>query len=245
MSNVDCAGKCGTRKEASSRGCFSRRAPSQFCPSTSPMSRCWRSASSSCATAVLAAAVRPRPSLPLSSLLASRRNASSSSSSSSSSHDSTAHESEVYPEEGASLTTISLGTSLNIQITGFNAPFWTKIAVSGILLTLAIRLSPSDVHASSHDEQPYLTRYIQHNLTPATDLWKKRNERHLDLAVEAASDKLLFQEAQTAPIKRLRYLGCVRLCPAVPSDPALNLLLPFFARQTTALSTKLHPTMSL
>lgn len=75
-------------------------------------------------------------------------------------------------------------------------------------MTLALRVSPADNPATNNsDETPYLTRYIQHNLTPAADLWKKRNEKHLELAIQAADDKLLFQEAEPAKIRRLRYLG--------------------------------------
>lgn len=91
---------------------------------------------------------------------------------------------------------------------GFHAPFWTKLAVGGLLVALALRVSPANNPTTANsDETPYLTRYIQHNLTPATDLWRKRNEKHLELAIEAADDKLLFQEAEPAKVRRLRYLG--------------------------------------
>ncbi|KAK4051367.1 hypothetical protein OIV83_002851 [Microbotryomycetes sp. JL201] len=101
---------------------------------------------------------------------------------------------EVYPEEG------------------FNAPFWSKLAVAGLAVALVLRLAPAPPEATGEDSQagtgaPWITRYITHNLTPATDLWKKRNERHLELAIEAANDKLLIQEAEQPKIRRLRYLG--------------------------------------
>ncbi|KAK4057199.1 hypothetical protein OIO90_001694 [Microbotryomycetes sp. JL221] len=102
---------------------------------------------------------------------------------------------EVYPEEG------------------FNAPFWTKLAIGGLALALVLRLAPAPPEATGQDEDadnnqaPWITRYITHNLTPATDLWKQRNERHLELSIEAANDKLLFQEAEKPKIRRLRYLG--------------------------------------
>ncbi|KAM0789258.1 hypothetical protein ACM66B_000101 [Microbotryomycetes sp. NB124-2] len=102
---------------------------------------------------------------------------------------------EVYPEEG------------------FNAPFWTKLAVGGLAVALVLRLAPAPPEATGQDDQdqendaPWITRYITHNLTPATGLWKQRNERHLELAIEAANDKLLIQEAEKPKIRRLRYLG--------------------------------------
>lgn len=70
-----------------------------------------------------------------------------------------------------------------------------------------LRVSPSDLPVKSNDETPYVTRYIQHNLTPEADLWKKRNDKHLELAVDKANDMLLFQEAERPKVRRLRYLG--------------------------------------
>ncbi|GAA5832877.1 hypothetical protein JCM5353_003738 [Sporobolomyces roseus] len=89
---------------------------------------------------------------------------------------------------------------------GFNAPFWRNLSLAAIGLALYLRLAPS---ASSSDEQsePWLTRYIAHNLAPSADKFKARNEKHLELAKQAADDKLLFQEAEKPRIKRLRYLG--------------------------------------
>lgn len=81
-------------------------------------------------------------------------------------------------------------------------------------MALFLRISPDDVPNKvdpSSSEVPYLTRYIKHNLTPQADLWKERNEKHLELAVEAADAKLLFQEAERPSVRRLRYLGSVEL----------------------------------
>ena len=97
---------------------------------------------------------------------------------------------------------------------GFNAPFWSKLAVGGLAVALVLRLAPApaeahsqDISDAEEDNAPWITRYITHNLTPAADLWRKRNERHLELAIEAANDKLLFQEAEQPKIRRMRYLG--------------------------------------
>jgi len=54
-----------------------------------------------------------------------------------------------------------------------------------------------------------VTRYIEHNLSPDADKFKARNDRHLELAKQAADDKLLFQEAERPRVRRMRYLGCV------------------------------------
>ena len=96
------------------------------------------------------------------------------------------------------------------MLPGFNAPFWSKLAVAGLAVALFLRISPDDLPNKidpSHSETPYLTRYIAHNLTPQADLWKERNEKHLELAVKAADDKLLFQEAERPKVRRMRYLG--------------------------------------
>ena len=42
---------------------------------------------------------------------------------------------------------------------------------------------------------------------PEAGLWKARAAKHLELAKEAADDKLLFQEAERPKVRRLRYLG--------------------------------------
>ncbi|GAA5971166.1 hypothetical protein JCM11641_004169 [Rhodosporidiobolus odoratus] len=99
---------------------------------------------------------------------------------------------EVYPQEG------------------FNASFWWKLAVGGVAVAVYLRAAP--VHLAPKEgvdleQQPWLTRYIAHNLAPSADKWKGRNEKHLELAKQAADDKLLFQEAEKSRIRRLRYLG--------------------------------------
>ncbi|GAA5929102.1 uncharacterized protein JCM15063_004051 [Sporobolomyces koalae] len=86
---------------------------------------------------------------------------------------------------------------------GFNAPFWRKLSLAAIGLALYLRVGPS----TSDDSEPWLTRYIAHNLAPSADKFKERNEKHLEAAKLAADDKLLFQEAEKPRVKRLRYLG--------------------------------------
>jgi len=94
-------------------------------------------------------------------------------------------------------------------VSGFNASFWQYGSVGVIGAFIAYRLTPDSVHPSapSSEDKPYVTRFIEKNLTPAEDLWKKRNEKHLALAKEAAEDKLLFQEAERPKVRRLRYTG--------------------------------------
>ena len=82
----------------------------------------------------------------------------------------------------------------------------------GLASAVLLRVSPSSVPDAvdgSASETPYLTRYIEYNLTPEAGLWQRRNDKHLDLAVDAANDKLLFQEAERPKVRRLRYLGSV------------------------------------
>ncbi|GAA6023419.1 hypothetical protein JCM8202_001432 [Rhodotorula sphaerocarpa] len=98
----------------------------------------------------------------------------------------------------------------------FNAPFWRTLSLAAIGAFLYSRLadrsdavpSASDLAHKVEDQvPPYLTRYISHNLAPGADKYKERNEKHLELAKQAADDKLLFQEAERPRIRRLRYLG--------------------------------------
>lgn len=106
---------------------------------------------------------------------------------------------------------------------GFNAPFWRTLSIVAVGAFIYSRLAeksdavptPRELvdkveHQLEHLEEkvpPYLTRYIQHNLAPDADKYKERNDKHLELAKQAADDKLLFQEAERPRIRRLRYLG--------------------------------------
>lgn len=130
---------------------------------------------------------------------------------------------EVYPQEGESTRTASTlrATYTDPRVTpraraGFNAPFWRTLSLAAIGAFLYSRLadrsdsvpSASDLaHRVEDQVPPYLTRYISHNLAPGADKYKERNEKHLELAKQAADDKLLFQEAERPRIRRLRYLG--------------------------------------
>ncbi|BGP40780.1 hypothetical protein JCM10449v2_004745 [Rhodotorula kratochvilovae] len=94
---------------------------------------------------------------------------------------------------------------------GFNAPFWRHLALGGLAVFIYLRVAPDDlaakVEAAAEQQAPWLTRYIQHNLAPDADKFKARNDRHLELAKEAADSKLLFQEAERPRVRRMRYLG--------------------------------------
>ncbi|GAA5872931.1 hypothetical protein JCM8547_003267 [Rhodosporidiobolus lusitaniae] len=121
---------------------------------------------------------------------AARRAAPSRSASSHAPHADSA--SEVYPQEG------------------FNAPWWKWIALSGVGAFVFSRVAPMHLapkEGEPVDAQPWLTRYIAYNLAPSADKWKERNDKHLELAKQAADDKLLFQEAEKSRMRRLRYLG--------------------------------------
>ncbi|GAA5992383.1 hypothetical protein JCM10908_000455 [Rhodotorula pacifica] len=113
---------------------------------------------------------------------------------------SSAEASEVYPQEG------------------FNAPFWRTLSIAAVGVFLYLRLAESSDKVPTPSElvdkveekvtvPPYLTRYISHNLAPDADKYKERNDKHLELAKQAADDKLLFQEAERPRMRRLRYLG--------------------------------------
>lgn len=101
---------------------------------------------------------------------------------------------------------------------GFNAPFWRTLSLAAVGVFLYVRLADSSDKVPTPSElvdkveekvsvPPYLTRYISHNLAPDGDKYKERNEKHLELAKQAADDKLLFQEAERPRMRRLRYLG--------------------------------------
>ncbi|BGP16894.1 hypothetical protein JCM10213_007339 [Rhodosporidiobolus nylandii] len=94
---------------------------------------------------------------------------------------------------------------------GFNAPFWWKLAVAGVAVAAWSRAAPVHFAPKAGEEdleqQPWLTRYIAYNLNPTSDKWRERNEKHLELAKQAADDKLLFQEAEKSRMRRMRYPG--------------------------------------
>ncbi|GAA5826485.1 hypothetical protein JCM11251_002391 [Rhodosporidiobolus azoricus] len=99
---------------------------------------------------------------------------------------------EVYPQEG------------------FNAPFWRWLSLAGVGIFVYTRAAPvhlAPTEGADLEEQPWLTRYIAYNLNPTSEKWKARNDKHLELAKQAADDKLLFQEAERSRMRRLRYLG--------------------------------------
>jgi hypothetical protein len=51
---------------------------------------------------------------------------------------------------------------------------------------------------------PLVSRLLAQITTPAST-WTERNEKHLELTVKAADDKLLFQEAERPKMHRLRF----------------------------------------
>ncbi|GAA5900104.1 hypothetical protein JCM8208_002015 [Rhodotorula glutinis] len=108
-------------------------------------------------------------------------------------HDPHAGPAEHYPQEG------------------FNAPFWRRLSLAALALAIYLRAAPDDladqVEHLAEQKLPWVTRYIEHNLSPDADKFKERNDRHLELAKQAADDKLLFQEAERPRVRRMRYLG--------------------------------------
>jgi hypothetical protein len=53
---------------------------------------------------------------------------------------------------------------------------------------------------------PLFSRILA-RITPKAETWTERNEKHLKLTMEAADDRLLFQEAERPKIHRLRNPG--------------------------------------
>ncbi|KAK4698826.1 hypothetical protein P7C70_g7443, partial [Phenoliferia sp. Uapishka_3] len=94
---------------------------------------------------------------------------------------------EVYPEEG------------------FTKPIWRNLALGALAVALAYRLAPASAPVTEENPHP-ITSYIAANM-PAAGQWKANATKHLELAKEAADDKLLFQEAERPKVRRLRYLG--------------------------------------
>lgn len=66
--------------------------------------------------------------------------------------------------------------------------------------------SYSKPDANSTGAAPWLTRKLQELTTPAS-VWSERNEKHLELTIKSAEDRLLFQEAERPKIYRLKYPG--------------------------------------
>ncbi|SCZ89263.1 BZ3500_MvSof-1268-A1-R1_Chr9g10348 [Microbotryum saponariae] len=106
---------------------------------------------------------------------------------------------DVFPEEGKDA----------VFSPCFNAPFYSKIAFAAVAAFVLIRMSPATnpTTSESQDEKPYITRYIEHNLTPRAGVFKEHNQRHLEMAIAAAEDKLLFQEAERPRVRRMRNPG--------------------------------------
>lgn len=57
--------------------------------------------------------------------------------------------------------------------------------------------------ARDADETPLITRLIARYTTPAST-WTERNDKHLELAKDAAEARLLFQEAERPRVWRWR-----------------------------------------
>lgn len=68
-------------------------------------------------------------------------------------------------------------------------------------------MSPTTTDAYSTSESkdlPLVSRVLARLTTPAST-WKERNDKHLELTIKAAEDKLLFQEAERPKIYRMRF----------------------------------------
>nr|ODN74929.1 hypothetical protein L203_06612 [Cryptococcus depauperatus CBS 7841] len=66
-------------------------------------------------------------------------------------------------------------------------------------------LDPEAFEEARKDQSlPALTRWLANQISKA-EVWKKRNDKHLELSKEAAETKLLFQEAERPRIWRMRY----------------------------------------
>lgn len=117
---------------------------------------------------------------------------------------------EVYPEEGAPLYWYLCPPSADVsRCAGFNSPIWRNLTLGALAVALAYRLAPASAPVTEENPSP-ITTYLAAQM-PEAGLWKARAAKHLELAKEAADDKLLFQEAERPKVRRLRYLGCVFL----------------------------------
>lgn len=95
---------------------------------------------------------------------------------------------------------------------------WRNTAIATALALIIYNTFPSPPkHATSPSTDPeYTTRTAQTlplfsrilaQLTPEAKTWTERNEKHLKMTIEAADDRLLFQEAERPRIHRLRNPG--------------------------------------
>lgn len=112
----------------------------------------------------------------------------------------------------------------NAMQSGFSGPFWRNTLLAVILSYTAYQISgiytpaaqgadiehshsPTAKPNEADDEsKPFLTRYIAYHM-PRESTWKQRNDKHLELSIKAAEDKLLLSDAQRPKIRRLRYPG--------------------------------------
>ncbi|KAL1914546.1 uncharacterized protein VTP21DRAFT_8171 [Calcarisporiella thermophila] len=84
---------------------------------------------------------------------------------------------------------------------GYHGNVWrnTLLVVIGGLVWYRV-----DKYLTANGEKHPLTKYIEYHM-PSEEETKRRNDKHLALAKQAAEDKLLVQEAKRPPIVRLRY----------------------------------------
>lgn len=67
-------------------------------------------------------------------------------------------------------------------------------------------VSNDNVVAESKDQSvPFITRWLAGQMAGDGELWKKRSDKHLELASEVADTRLLFQEAERPKILRMKY----------------------------------------
>jgi hypothetical protein len=67
-------------------------------------------------------------------------------------------------------------------------------------------LSNDALEAKAKDESaPWLTRVLSKELAGEDAVWTKRNDKHLELACEAADTKLIIQDAERPKVHRLTY----------------------------------------
>ncbi len=98
----------------------------------------------------------------------------------------------------------------------FFTPMWRNTLILTAVAVIAYPFLPSppskamspttsDSYSTSESKDLPLVSRILAQITPAASTWTERNDKHLELSIKAAEDKLLFQEAERPKVYRMRF----------------------------------------
>ncbi|KAG8906934.1 hypothetical protein FRB99_005708 [Tulasnella sp. 403] len=110
----------------------------------------------------------------------------------------------IVPKARPALPTITTQITKPPSSIGFTSPFWRNTIIVGILGYGLYQFSPS--RKSVDGNEGSLTSWLRNKITPS-DIWRTRNEKHLELSMDAAEAKNLTGSAKRPLMPRTRYPG--------------------------------------